>query len=98
MTKEKKWKKKSAQSNRQEILDCSNGRKKNSYISIITQEALWTCNRRFARGIRCGSTRTGLSSPRRRQKALPALRRPDAFVHELQDNVARIGVHHHVEG
>jgi hypothetical protein len=30
--------------------------------------------------------------------ALAVLRRPDAFVHELQDNVARIGVHHHVEG
>jgi hypothetical protein len=28
------------QSNRLEILDCSNGRKKNSYITIITQEAL----------------------------------------------------------
>lgn len=30
--------------------------------------------------------------------ALIALRRPEAFVHEFQDNVARIGVHHHVEG
>ena len=36
--------------------------------------------------------------PEKAAEALPALRRPDAFVHKLQDNVARIGVHHHVEG
>lgn len=36
--------------------------------------------------------------PEKAAEALPALRRPYAFVHELQDNVTRIGVHHHVEG
>lgn len=36
--------------------------------------------------------------PEKAAEALPALRRPYAFVYKLQDNVARIGVHHHVEG
>lgn len=36
--------------------------------------------------------------PEKAAEGLIALRRPYAFVHEFQDNVARIGVHHHVEG
>ena len=36
--------------------------------------------------------------PEKAAKGLIGFCRPDAFVHELQDNVARIGVHHHVEG